>query len=92
MDLSPDARGLLNGPQITRLMRRHGWTIRRMAASMGLTMTRVRHVRVHGTTRHYDSRDWLQAITGEDPGDLNPAAGRWLARIDYAAECAAAPF
>jgi hypothetical protein len=75
-----DARGRLDGRTIVRLMAQHGRTIRDLSASMGLSMVRVRQVREQGTRNHHDSRDWIQGITGTDPGDLDPGLYRWQDR------------
>jgi hypothetical protein len=60
----------MTGQAIVKLMRAHGKTIRTLSAEMGITMKRVRHVRAHGTEDRYIARDWVQAITGTDPGDI----------------------
>jgi hypothetical protein len=60
----------LSGPEVVRLMRKHKLTIEQLAFRLGSTMKRVREVRRKGLTRALVVRDWLQAITGEDPGPI----------------------
>jgi hypothetical protein len=60
----------MTGNDICRLMRRHKMTIKLLAQKMGLTMKHVRHVRQRGTE---SDRDWVEAITGADPGTASPA-------------------
>lgn len=55
----------LTGETVVRLMRRHRKTIRGLAASMAITQTRVRHVRVTGVHGAAYVLDWLEAITGD---------------------------
>ena len=64
----------LTGPQIHTLMRRHHLTIRTLAARMALPMTRVGVRRQQGIPDPQVARDWLEAITGTDPG---PLQGPW---------------
>ena len=58
----------LSGHDLCILMRRHRVTIRLLAQRLDLPMTRVRHRRLHGITEWNVIRDWVQAITGVDPG------------------------
>ena len=60
----------LTGPTLCQLMRRHKVTIRALAARMQIPLCRIRQVRVHGLTDRHAARDWLEAITGQDPGML----------------------
>lgn len=53
----------LASPQIRRLMRSNGWTIKSLAQKMGLTQKRVRHVYRHGTIGH-TACEFYEAITG----------------------------
>ena len=55
----------LSGDVITKLMRAHRRTIAGLAASMGITQARVRHVRVRGVAGRAYAMDWLEAITGD---------------------------
>ncbi|MEQ1830766.1 MAG: hypothetical protein ABL921_32750 [Pirellula sp.] len=60
----------LSGAEIVRLMRKHKLTIEALAFRLGTTQKRVRKIR---NTKLDDSlavRDWIQAITGEDPGPM----------------------
>ena len=59
---------ILTGKEICRLMRRHRTTIRSLSVTMGITHTRIRQVRQHGLTDRHAARDWLEAISGTDPG------------------------
>ena len=58
----------MNGNHIRRIMRVHKVTIRELAARMDITIKRVRHVRQHGLAENHVIRDWIEAITGRDPG------------------------
>ena len=58
----------LSAAEVERLMRKHGVTIAALAKRMGITQTRVRDVRARGVVGAEFVRDWLQAITGADPG------------------------
>ena len=60
----------LSGPTICRLMRRHRVTIRLLAQRLDTTMQRVRVCRQQGITDRHVARDWVEAITGKDPGRL----------------------
>ena len=57
----------LPGDEVRRLMRKHRVTIRGLAKDMQITMTRVREVRERGL-KGPAVRDWLEHITGHDPG------------------------
>jgi hypothetical protein len=61
----------LTGPTLCSLMRRHHVTIRELAQRMALPMTRVRLRRLQGITDRHAARDWVQAVTGVDPGLLH---------------------
>ena len=58
----------LSGPDLCRLMRRHRVTIRTLAQGMDIPMTRIRSRRLHGIQDWLILRDWVEAITGVDPG------------------------
>ena len=60
----------ITGPILCRLMRRHHVTIRTLAQRLGVPMCRVRLRRRHGIDDRHVARDWLEAITGQDPGML----------------------
>jgi len=64
------ASGKLPGEHVVSLMRRFRVTIRALSARMDLTQKRIRQVRGSGLTNRNAIRDWIEAITGEDPGDL----------------------
>jgi hypothetical protein len=64
----------LDGKQVVSLMRKHKKTIRGLSFAMGITQKRIRQVRAQGLTDPLSIRDWLEAITGEDPG---PIPGRY---------------
>jgi hypothetical protein len=61
----------LSGQDVQRLMRRHHVTIRTLSRRMNISMTRVRFRRRHGIADRHVARDWLEAITGTDPGPLH---------------------
>ena len=58
----------LTGRQLCKLMRLHGCTIRDLKERTGFTIKRIREVRENGLTNHEAGRDWIQAVTGSDPG------------------------
>jgi hypothetical protein len=60
----------LSGRDLCRLMRRHHVTIRTLAQRMDIPMTRVRYRRQHGIAEWPILRDWVEAITGADPGAI----------------------
>ncbi len=64
------ASGSLSGPEIVSLMRKHRVTIEALAFRLGTTRKRVRKIRQAGLSDALGVRDWLQAITGEDPGPI----------------------
>ena len=62
MPFNPDYR--LPGAMVCRLMRKHGVTIRALAAKHNITMKRVREVRVSGV-RGFLANEWHYLITGQ---------------------------
>lgn len=60
----------MSGLMVRIMMRRYRVTIREMSARIGYPMTTVRRVRRDGLASKLAARDWLQAITGSDPGPL----------------------
>lgn len=60
----------LKGSEIVGLMRRHKTTISKLAQRMGMTQQRIRQVRESGLSDPLAIRDWIQGITGEDPGPI----------------------
>ena len=60
----------LSGRQIADLMQRFGWTAEKLAFRLGTTQARVREVRAKGLADLLAVRDWIEAMTGEDPGPL----------------------
>ena len=60
----------LPGPEIVKLMNRHHVTIRELSGRMQITMKRIREVRRDGLHDRHAIRDWIQAITGQDPGPI----------------------
>ncbi len=61
----------LTGQTLCRLMRRHQVTIRCLAQRLDLPMKRVRRRRQEGIADCHVARDWIEAITGQDPGRLH---------------------
>ena len=59
---------VLSGPGIVRLMRQYRVTIAQLSERTGLTQVRIRFARRHGLRDRNAARDWVQAITGADPG------------------------
>ena len=45
-------------------------TIAELATRLQITQTRIRYRREKGIDDPYVTRDWIQAITGKDPGPL----------------------
>ena len=60
----------LSGREVIRLMRRHRVTIRELSTRMDITMKRIREVRRDGLQHPGFVRDWIQHITGQDPGPI----------------------
>lgn len=60
----------MSGKQIQSLMRRHQVTIRELSKRMQITQKRIREVRERGLTDPNIVRDWVQGITGSDPGPI----------------------
>ncbi len=60
----------LSGKELCRLMRKHKVTIEALAFRIGVTQKRIRAVRASGLDDALAVRDWLQAITGTDPGPI----------------------
>lgn len=60
----------LTGAEIKSLMRRNRKTIGGLAFAMGITQRRVREARERGIHDRNGVRDWLEFLTGEDPGPL----------------------
>ena len=58
---------ILTGEDIVSLMHKHGITIPILAAKLGLSQRRVRLLKHTGLTDAAVIRDWLEAITGQDP-------------------------
>ena len=65
-----DQSGKLEGADVRRLMRIHKVTIRELSKRMQITMKRIRAIREIGLNDRPTIRDWVQGITGEDPGEL----------------------
>lgn len=66
----PSLPSSLSGKEIVALMRKHHVTIASLAFRIGTTMKRVRKIRETGLQDVLAIRDWIQAITGEDPGPI----------------------
>ena len=58
------------GQVVCRLMRKYRVTIRELSQRMGITMKRIREVRTEGLMDPLVVRDWLEGISGVDPGQL----------------------
>ncbi len=58
----------LTGAELCRWMRRFRTTIRDLAQRLGMTQRRIRECRRAGLGNPHAVRDWLEAITGHDPG------------------------
>jgi hypothetical protein len=51
-------------------MRVNRVTIRELAKRMQITQKRIRQIREIGLDDRHTIRDWVEAITGQDPGPL----------------------
>lgn len=60
---------VLAGTEIKRLMRRNRVSIVCLSMVLGITQKRIREVRESGLTDRNSARDWIQGITGYDPGN-----------------------
>jgi len=60
----------LSGAEIVRLMRKHKVTIEAIAFRLGTTQKRVRKIRNTKLDDPLAVWDWIQAMTGEDPGPI----------------------
>ena len=60
----------LTGAEIVSLMRKHKATIEQLAFRLGTSQKRVRTIREKGLTCNLAVRDWIQAITTDDPGPI----------------------
>ena len=61
---------ILKGEDIVSLMRKHRITISVLAVKVGSSQRRVRLLRHTGLIDAAVIRDWLEAITGQDPGPV----------------------
>lgn len=61
---------LLDGGDLCRLMRRHNVTIRELSKRSGITQKRIREVRGSGLDHPGAVRDWVEHVTGKDPGQI----------------------
>lgn len=64
---APGTHRCMSGAHVRMLMRRHGWTIRALAAQFKLTHKRVRDVRDRGVQGDLLVGEWLYMITGQWP-------------------------
>jgi hypothetical protein len=62
--------GRLSAKAVQHLMRKHRVTIAELSYRTGITQRRIREVRERGLENPMAVRDWIQAITGTDPGPL----------------------
>ena len=54
----------ITSEEIKKLMRAHGWTIRSLATTYGITIKRVREVRNQGVRGRVPTLEWMRMITG----------------------------
>ncbi len=76
----------LTGEDVRRLMRKHKKTIKQLSLLLGISCKRIREVRKSGLDDSLAVRDWLEQITGEDPGPI-PASYRINRHTEEAACC-----
>ncbi len=60
----------LSGQELVGLIRKHKLTIESLAFRLGTSQKRVRQIRDSGLTDPLAVRDWIEAVTGDDPGPL----------------------
>lgn len=60
----------LSGQDLSRLMRRNRITIEFLAFRLGISQKRIRQARSSGIADVLAIRDWVEAITGTDPGPI----------------------
>lgn len=65
----------MSGKYLIRLMRVHKVTIRDLSKRTGITLKRIRQVREQGLTNLLAVRDWIEGVTGTDPGAINQPVG-----------------
>ena len=65
----------MTGKELATLMRRHNVTIRELARRIQIPQKRVRMRRDIGLDAE-TARDWIQSITGVDPGPQTTKATR----------------
>ena len=75
----------MTGPQIITIMRKHHVTIAELANRTGITQKRIRQIRERGLQDPLTIRDWIQAITGKDPGPIPTPVS--ISRNTEKAEC-----
>ena len=68
--VTPLPPSILKDKDIVSLMRKHRITISAVAVKVGVSRRRVRLLRHTGLTDATIIRDWLEAITGKDPGPV----------------------
>jgi len=64
-------RGRLQGNHMETLMRCYRMGIRELAQRLDVPMRRVRQVRAEGVQGEAYVRDWIQGVTGLDPGPVD---------------------
>lgn len=64
------ARAVMTSGQVRGLMLRHHKTVKAVASKMKVPEDRVREARARGVAGAAVIRDWVQGITGKDPGRL----------------------
>ena len=75
----------LTGQELRKLMRGCRMTIGALAFRLGISQQRIQAVRERGLFDSHAVRDWMEAITGEDPGPL-PQRYR-IRHLSEEAEC-----
>lgn len=61
---------VISAKELCSMMRKNRVTMRELAGRMGITLRRIRRAREIGVFGANTARDWVEAITGRDPGPM----------------------
>lgn len=65
---------VITGRDLCSMMRKNRCTMRELSQRMGITLCRIRRAREIGIFGANTARDWVEAITGRDPGPMTRTA------------------